>query len=275
MSPTARIPRCRGKAVSWGAIIGGAVAATAVTMIFAALGSAFGLSAASPYGDNHIAALSVGAGIWIIVVQWLSSGLGGYMAGRLRNGYEGLHGDEVFFRDTAHGLLSWAVATIFVAGLFVSAMGAMTSGGMKMAGAGMMMDQHRPAAMGRMHANDIVNDMLRSDTKPAAGPAVLTAKRDALRLMMSKGNEDLTPADKDRLTQIVAAQTGLSSDEAAARVDQAQTSLHSDLANVKDAADDARKAAAKVSFLTGLSMLIGAFIAGVAGAIGGRHRDEY
>ena len=41
----------------------------------------------------------------------------------------------------------------------------------------------------------------------------------------------------------------------------------------KQAADAARKASAKASFYLFFSMLIGAFIASTAGAIGGRQRD--
>jgi hypothetical protein len=45
-------------------------------------------------------------------------------------------------------------------------------------------------------------------------------------------------------------------------------------AELKQSADQARKAASAAAFATAFSMLIGAFIAGAAGALGGRHRDE-
>ena len=65
------------------------------------------------------AAFRIAVGIWLIVTQWVAFALGGYMAGRLRVRWASLHTDEVFFRDTAHGLLTWAISTVVVAGLAV------------------------------------------------------------------------------------------------------------------------------------------------------------
>src|SRR5947207_15694255 len=48
----------------------------------------------------------------MVVVQWLSSAIGGYLSGRLRTKWVGVHTDEVFFRDTAHGFMAWSVATL-------------------------------------------------------------------------------------------------------------------------------------------------------------------
>jgi hypothetical protein len=65
---------------------------------------------------------AVTSAIWLIVTQWLSSGFGGYVAGRLRTRWIGTHTHEVFFRDTAHGLITWAVATVLVAAVLAGAM---------------------------------------------------------------------------------------------------------------------------------------------------------
>jgi hypothetical protein len=110
-------------AISWGAIIGGAVAAMAITLILIALGSGLGLSAASPWTGEGSTATTLGVAtvIWLIVVQWFSSGVGGYMAGRLRTRWSSIHADESFFRDTAHGFLAWALATLVTVGLLASA----------------------------------------------------------------------------------------------------------------------------------------------------------
>src|SRR5690242_16469090 len=60
--------------------------------------------------------------VWLIVVQWLSAALGGYLTGRLRTKWVGVHTDEVYFRDTAHGFLAWAVATVIMAAALSSAL---------------------------------------------------------------------------------------------------------------------------------------------------------
>jgi hypothetical protein len=63
----------------------------------------------------------------LIITQWLSAGLGGYLAGRLREKWVGVRTDEVLFRDTAHGLLAWALATIIVVALLIVGSGAVAA----------------------------------------------------------------------------------------------------------------------------------------------------
>lgn len=105
-------------AVSWPAVLAGATVAMATTVILATLATGFGLATISPWASRaDPIAFTIGGGIWLIVMQWLSSAMGGYIAGRLRTRWVGVHSHEVFFRDTAHGLLTWALATIVVAAL--------------------------------------------------------------------------------------------------------------------------------------------------------------
>jgi hypothetical protein len=110
-------------AVSWSAIAAGTVAAIALTLTLLTVGSAFGLGSVSPWPGVGAkpTTFTIGAGIWLIVTQWLSAAMGGYMAGRLRVRWHGLHTDEVLFRDTAHGLLTWATATVIMAMVTVTA----------------------------------------------------------------------------------------------------------------------------------------------------------
>ena len=110
-------------AISWKAILGGAVAAAASTVVLLALGVGFGLSSISPWPNSGASAVtfSIVAGIWMIVVQWLSAAIGGYLTGRLRTKWVRLHTHEVFFRDTAHGFLTWAVASLLGAFILASA----------------------------------------------------------------------------------------------------------------------------------------------------------
>lgn len=112
-----------GSAVSLSAIFAGTIAALALTLTLVILGSAFGLASVSPWPGVGAApaTFTIGAGIWLIVTQWLSSAIGGYIAGRLRTRWHGLHTDEVFFRDTAHGFITWALATVVVAVVAVGA----------------------------------------------------------------------------------------------------------------------------------------------------------
>ncbi len=101
-------------AVSWGAILAGAMAALAISFVLVALAGGFALKLPSPWpGAPGVAAkFSPLLGAGMIVVQVLSSALGGYLAGRLRTKWTAVHGHEAHFRDTAHGLVTWAVSTL-------------------------------------------------------------------------------------------------------------------------------------------------------------------
>jgi len=124
-------------AVSWGAIIAGAVASAALSLILIILGVGLGLSSVSPWAFQGVSAQTFGWSsiIWLALTTIAASGLGGYIAGRLRTKWTALHGDETYFRDTAHGFLSWAVATLLAAGLLTSAIGGILGTGAKVIGA--------------------------------------------------------------------------------------------------------------------------------------------
>lgn len=124
-------------AVSWGAIFAGAVAAAALSLILLILGVGLGLSSVSPWSFEGVSKETFGWSsiIWLTFTALAASGLGGYLAGRLRTKWTQLHGDETYFRDTAHGFVSWAVATLLTAGLLTSAIGGVLGAGAKVAGA--------------------------------------------------------------------------------------------------------------------------------------------
>ncbi len=168
-------------AVEWSAIVGGALAAVGLTIILLTLGAGVGLSAVSPWspGSPSPTTFTVSAGLWLIGTQWLSAAFGGYLTGRLRTKWVGVRTDEVYFRDTAHGFLAWALGTVIMAILFT------------------------------------VGSALAGSAAAAAG-----------------------------------------SDQVS-----------------REAAEQARQAAATFGFFTALSLLMGAFIGSLAGAFGGYHRD--
>src|SRR6202158_2836225 len=118
-------------AISWAAIIGGAFAAAALSVILLALGSGFGLASVSPWPNSgaSVTTFTVMTAIWLIIVQWVSSGVGGYLTGRLRTKWVGGHTHEVFSRDTAHGFLAWAVAAVIGAAVLASGVSSLLSGG--------------------------------------------------------------------------------------------------------------------------------------------------
>lgn len=124
-------------AVSWGAIFAGAAAAAALSLVLLILGVGLGLSSVSPWSFEGVSKETFGwtSIAWLTFTALAASGLGGYLAGRLRTKWTQIHGDETYFRDTAHGFVSWAVATLLTAGLLTSAIGGVLGAGAKVAGA--------------------------------------------------------------------------------------------------------------------------------------------
>jgi hypothetical protein len=88
----------------------------------------------------------------------------------------------------------------------------------------------------------------------------------------------LDPADADYLARIVADRTGMTQQEARARVDQtyarAQQAMKDAEATAKKAADDARKAASFAALWLFIALLAGAFTASFMATVGGRQRDR-
>jgi hypothetical protein len=245
-------------AVSWGAVAAGAVAAASLSLILLILGVGLGLSSVSPWAGDGINATTFGAStiVWLTLTQLLASAVGGYLAGRLRNRRTGVHSDEVYFRDTAHGFLAWAVSALGTAALLGSVIGSIVSGGAQagasvvggaadtagtaIAGAAVRMVQgHDAGPMGYF-----VDSLFRRDgvagTAMAAPPvssqgaeaherAAEKTTAEVSRIFMNVSrSQPLPPQDIQYIGQIVAQRTGLSQADAEKRVNAvvAQAQAH-------------------------------------------------
>jgi hypothetical protein len=269
-------------AVSWGAIAAGAVGAAALALLLIAFGAGLGLSAVSPWSDSGVSAstFKTATGIYLVIVAVMSSAVGGYLAARLRTKWVGVHTHEVFFRDTAHGFIAWAFATLLSASALSSATAYLANGAT--AGVGGAASQ----AVRSVNPADIyVDKLFRTAGQPAPAPASSPAtgnpnpaapsaansnqsRAEILRLWSANfhDHQDLSAADKTYVAQVVAARTGMSQADADKRVNDVIT-------EAKTAADNARKGAAKLSFWLTAAMLFGAFAASLAAVEGGSLRD--
>jgi hypothetical protein len=258
--------------MSWGAIIGGAVVAAAVSLILIALGAGFDLASVSPWSGSGASttAFTAMTAIWFIVIQWLASAFGGYLTGRLRTRWVNTHAHEVFFRDTAHGLVTWALATVLAAAVLTSAATTVTSGILRgeTALAAPSSGNSRNPVPASYDLDVLFRARAAEPNSDAAAAALAEARAEALRIFTNGlANHGVPAADRSYLAHLVAARTGVSQAEAEQRVDTF-------IEHSKQTTDRARKTAAAIALFTGFSMLIGAFIACVAAAIGGRVRDE-
>jgi len=261
-------------AISWKAILGGAVAAAASTVVLLALGVGFGLSSISPWPNSGASAVtfSIVAGIWMIVVQWLSAAIGGYLTGRLRTKWVRLHTHEVFFRDTAHGFLTWAVASLL--GAFILASAASSALGTGTQAAATVASGAAQGAGNAARTYDV--DTLFRGEKADFSATSAQSRMETTRILASGiQSGDVPAADKTYLVQQIAARTGISEADAQKRLDDAIAKEKAAVVKAREVADAARKSAASVSIFTALSMLVGAFIACAAAAYGGSLRDEH
>lgn len=294
-------------AVSWGAIIAGAASAAALSLILLILGTGLGLSSVSPWAHSGISATTFGVTtiLWVTATQLVASGMGGYLAGRLRTRWIAVHTDEVYFRDTAHGFLSWVVATLVTAVLLTSLIGSIISGGLQAGAsvAGSVATTATAAAGGAAAGSEMaksgseggpmgyfVDSLFRKDINTAAptgsgakseGAMEQTAaapSSEIARIFMSTiQTGTLTPEDVKYVGQIVSQRTGLTQKDAEKRVSDTyarmQAKLHDAEAATKDAANKARKASAYAALWIFVSLLGGAFVASLAATYGGRRRD--
>lgn len=236
IAPVADAAGATASAVSWAAVFAGGIGALATSIILLELGMGLGFASTSawPNSGASLATLGVMGGVWLILTQWIASGIGGYLAGRLRTKWTALHTDEVFFRDTAHGFLAWALGTVMMVLL-------LAFGG---------------------------SSTLNASSRVAANPAAAQMASNASPSGTLSPTLPGTPAQNGG-----AAGPAATSNQAAGNNDTAAANPPSD--QTRQAADQARKAAAFGSIATALAMVVGAFIASVTGALGGKLRDEY
>lgn len=285
-------------AVSWGAIFAGATAAAALSLILLILGVGLGLSSVSPWSFEGVSKETFGWSsiIWLTFTALAASGLGGYLAGRLRTKWTQIHGDETYFRDTAHGFVSWAVATLLTAGLLTSAIGGVLGAGAKVAGAaaGAAASTASVAAAGAGSTaaaapegdlNYWVDSLFRSTTSagptdPAAPPPGAPMDPNAAPpprpmpgndpmgdrrevraevnriIVNSLQGDGLDPADTQYLAQLIARETGMSPAEAQARVTDVQTRMRAALEKARNTAKQAADDARKATAYAALWLFI-------------------
>jgi hypothetical protein len=268
--------------VSWKAILAGTTVVAALSLLMVAFGIGVGLSVVSPWADSGVSAttFTIAAGIYLIVVAMIPSTIGGYLAGRLRSKWHTVHEHERYFRDSAHGLVVWALATLVTVAFLT---GPITH---LLVGAGLATAAPAATAARQSSPADIyVDGLLRRDpasapaagttpapaaTAPASGQADTRVNRaEITRILlpaMRKGGNVADP-DKAYLVKVVSAHTGMSQADATKRVDQT-------IAQAKSAADTARKSAAKFALWLVAAMLAGALSASLAAIEGGSLRNR-
>lgn len=291
--------------VSWASIFAGAAAAASLSLILLILGVGFGFPAISPWFHSGSSTTAIGLAsiLWLTFSQIAASGLGGYLAGRLRIKWVTVHTDEVYFRDTAHGFLAWAIATLATAALLgavvanvvsigVTASTTLASNALGMAGVGEVAANHASqtlpsASFGNSSTSTSdsvldyrVDSLFRSKQQSTDTAGDYSAVWLEVSRVFANGlrANSLPPEDQQYLVQIIAQWTGLSPADAEKRVsdvfNKAHTAMMNTEQNAKQTADQARKAAAYSALWMFVALLSGAFVASLAATFGGRQRDR-
>jgi hypothetical protein len=251
--------------ISWAAVLGGAAASCALTLLLLSFGTGMGFAVVSPWSGSGVSSTTfeIGTGLYFIVMAMISSAVGGYLAGRLRTKWTGIHTTEVQFRDTAHGFLAWAVASVFGAMVLASPASSLIGG----AASGVTTAATNSAQSSPM--DGYVDTLLRSDNPSAqAQQNSSDTHREMVRLFTTsfRNGGDLNPADRAYVAKVVSARTGLSQADAEKRVTDVSNQVKADL-------DSARKTAMHLAIWLTLSLFIGAFSAAAAAMEGGGLRD--
>jgi hypothetical protein len=270
--------------VSWGAVIAGAFVAAALSLALLALGTGIGMSSISPWANSGASATKIGTGaiVWFVLMQLIAFSIGGYLAGRLRTKWVNVHTHEVYFRDTAHGFLVWAVGTVLTAAFLTSAAAAMLGGAARTAANSTEFSAATRTQDGAGQTGYFVDTLLRSNSAsiatttapgaPAATPSLSpdnTSVRGEVGGIFSNAlrQGNIPAPDKTYLAQMIAARTGISESDAERRVDDT-------FAQAQQAADNARKAIAHSMYWMFLALLVGAFFASLFATVGGSQRDR-
>jgi hypothetical protein len=249
--------------VSWAAVVGGAFVAAALSLILLSLGTGLGFSVVSPWTNDGASAAAIGTGaiVWLLLTQILASALGGYLGGRLRTKWTGVHTDEVYFRDTAHGLLVWAVAIVITAG-FLASSAASFAGTQKSVAATSSTQESStdPTAY-------FVDTLLRGNGSAVEKQDVVE-RAEVSRIFAHDLRQGTLPSgDQSYLALFVSARTGLNASDAEKRVMEV-------FGQAQESADRMRRAIAHLSLWLFVALLSGAFSASYAGTIGGKQRDH-
>src|SRR5690606_18097540 len=206
-----------------------------------------------PWAGDSASFTTVGitAAIWFVVVQWLASALGGYLTGRLRTKWSNVHTDEVFFRDTAHGFLSWALATVVVVGLAGSAFTSLAGTGVQAVSttaatataAGSAAAANSDASAPDAATGYFTDLLLRPQdltSRAQADDASATAEISRI-LMQGALNDGVPEADRAYIAAIVASRAGITPEDARARVDQVLQQIEDAKNAALEGADEGRK----------------------------------
>ena len=257
--------------ISWGAVLAGAVVAVATSILLSLLGAAMGAGSIRPLDatSTELAHYGTGAAIWQIINLALSMAFGGYVASRLSGTHSHLDGE-------LHGVTMWGVAVLLGSVLLAHAV----SGFVSIVGERADAVVNRAVGeVGTISGATIV-DRLEQSLSNSGDPTTMNREQigaeigTLVRTNLVNGN--LSDSDRNRLVALVAAQFGITNDEAARRVTRMENDVKTNLVQAEQrasaAADDMAHDAAAAARALFTALVLGLLGALVGSWIGTRHK---
>jgi hypothetical protein len=269
--------------ISWGAVFAGAVVAVATTFLLSLLGAAIGAGSIHPLdtSSSDVARYGAGAAIWQIINLAISMAFGGYVAARLSGTHSHLDGE-------LHGVTMWGVAVLLGSVLLAHALSGLVGTVAQGAGSvasrlvgdagsgagavsGLLPQETSPQA---------VIDRLRLSLGSSGDPTTMSHEQIGAEIAglvrSSLVNGSVSEADRTRLVALVAAQSGVTREEAAHRVTRMEDDIKARAAQVEQrarvAADEIAHNAATAARALFTALVVGLLAALVGAWIGTRHK---
>ncbi len=271
--------------ISWGAVIAGAVVAVIVGLMLNVLGIAVGASAVDATSGDTPSGTTFGivSGIWLLVANLIGLAVGGYVAARFSGTADDTDG-------VLHGLSVWGIGYLLSAVLLGNIIAGTTStavqgassilGGVAQGAGQAASSAAGPAAQAAQGINpQQLIERARTALQTGGDPARMTSEQRNAEIgtlvtrRVTDGN--LPQQDRQRLNQLVAAEYGISPDEAQRRVtqveEQATRTAQEAERRAREAANAAATASAVAAYWAFAAMLLGAVAAVLGARIGTRN----
>lgn len=265
--------------ISWGAVIAGAVVAVATSLMLSLLGAAIGggsinvLNASS----SDLSSYGIGAAIWQAINFVLSMAFGGYVASRLSGTHSHLDGE-------LHGLTMWGLAVLLGSVLLAQAIssiagfvGRETSSVVNQAvgSAATLSGITGPEADQRTVLDRLESALSNSNDLTTMNHDQIGREIAGL-VGTSLASGSLSEANRNRLVSLVAAQYGITNEDAAQRVTRMENNVKTRVAQAEQKAREAADTAAHGASLAARALFT-ALVFGLLGAligawIGTRHK---
>ena len=267
--------------ISWGAVFAGGVVAVTVGAMLNVLGLAIGattLDPAQPGSSPSASTLGIAGGIWLLVANLIGLGTGGWVAARLSGTSDDTDG-------LLHGLSVWAIGFLISLVLLGNAVAGATGTAFRsasaviggtMQGAGQAVGQAAQAVApdltqaARSTDPQQLVERLQSGLQTGGDPQAMTPdqrRAEIAQILATRVRQgEFRGEQRNRLSQLVAAESGIPPEQANERIGQVETQAREAAARAETQAREAAQAAAETA-ATSAYWLFAAMILGAAAAV--------